>query len=272
MPWWICLLLGTAAYFAFHAMARMQPVVTRPDQLGSAMTTGILAGLAMLLQYLAPLFCLVAAAVSFARRAKRSGLVTNVTTNGAAAALEGMTWQDFELLVGEAFRLQGFKVEERGGAEADGGVDVVLRRDGETFLVQCKHWKSLQVSVQVVRELFGVMASQGAAGGYVVTSGTYTAPAREFASGRNIKLVDGVELARMIRHARGSRQSNPTAERQPAAVSGRTSDRIVAASTLCPICSSGMVSKRARRGPNAGKMFWSCRRYPGCTGTRPAVG
>ena len=182
MPWWICLVLGVAAYFAFHAMMGMRPVVTRVDQMGSALTTGVLAGVAVLLQYLVPLFCIVAAGVSFARRAKRSSLVHSVSTNRAAQALDGMTWQDFELLVGEAFRLQGFKVEERGGLQADGGIDVVLRRDGETFLVQCKHWKSQQVSVQVVRELFGVMASKGAAGGYVVTSGTYTAPARAFAS------------------------------------------------------------------------------------------
>ena len=205
MPWWLCLVLGTAAYVGFHAMTQRRPALARTDQMTSALTTGVVAGLAVLLQYLVPLFCLVAAAVSMAKRAKRSGLVTNVLTNNAAAALQGMSWQDFELLVGEAFRLHGFKVEERGGAEADGGVDVVLRRDGETFLVQCKHWKSLQVGVQVVRELFGVMAAQGAAGGYVVTSGTYTAPAREFASGRNIQLVDGTGLAKMIRQAQGSR-------------------------------------------------------------------
>ena len=49
-----------------------------------------------------------------------------------------MIWREFEMLVGEAFRLQGYQVVETGGGGADGGVDLVLRKDRETFLVQCK--------------------------------------------------------------------------------------------------------------------------------------
>ncbi|WP_343577736.1 restriction endonuclease [Pseudomonas sp.] len=35
------------------------------------------------------------------------------------------------------------------------------------------------------------MAAQGASGGFVVASGSYTDDAKEFAKGRNIQLVDG---------------------------------------------------------------------------------
>ena len=74
-----------------------------------------------------------------------------------------MNWRDFELLVGEAFRLRGYTVTETGGGGADGGIDLQLTRGGETFLVQCKQWKAYKVSVNVVRELYGVMAAQAAA-------------------------------------------------------------------------------------------------------------
>ncbi len=37
---------------------------------------------------------------------------------------------------------------------------------------------------------------------------------------------------------------------------------------LCPKCSSAMLLQTARRGRNAGKQFWGCRRYPQCDGTR----
>jgi restriction system protein len=43
-----------------------------------------------------------------------------------------------------------------------------------SFLVQCKQWKAFKVGVQVVRELYGLMAAHGAAGGFVVTSGRFT--------------------------------------------------------------------------------------------------
>ena len=36
-----------------------------------------------------------------------------------------------------------------------------------------------------------------------------------------------------------------------------------------PICGAPMVLRTARRGPNAGKQFYGCSRYPGCKETRP---
>jgi restriction system protein len=100
--------------------------------------------------------------------------------------------------VGEAFRLRGFSVAETGGGGADGGIDLRLKKGSDVFLVQCKQWRAYKVSVIVVRELFGVMASQGATGGFVITSGLFTADARSFAEGRNIELIDGTALNIMI--------------------------------------------------------------------------
>ena len=38
----------------------------------------------------------------------------------------------------------------------------------------------------------------------------------------------------------------------------------------CPLCSSEMVRREAKRGTNAGKSFWGCSKYPACKGTRVA--
>lgn len=35
---------------------------------------------------------------------------------------------------------------------------------------------------------------------------------------------------------------------------------------ICPVCSSPMVKRSAKRGANAGNEFWGCSRYPGCKG------
>ncbi|WP_233094641.1 restriction endonuclease [Delftia acidovorans] len=49
-----------------------------------------------------------------------------------------MSWQQFETLVGEGFQQRGGRVKETGGGGPDGGVDLVLSKDGEKTLVQCK--------------------------------------------------------------------------------------------------------------------------------------
>jgi restriction system protein len=69
-------------------------------------------------------------------------VVTDVAKGKGADALDGMSWREFEILVGEAFRLQGYGVTEIGGGGADGGVDLVLKKGSEKFLVHCKQWKA----------------------------------------------------------------------------------------------------------------------------------
>lgn len=90
---------------------------------------------------------------------------------------------------------------ETGGGGPDGGVDLTLTK-GRSVLVQCKQWKAFKVGVDVVRELYGVMAARGATGGFVVTSGRFTAEAKAFAEGRNVQLVDGPRLFSMIKQAK----------------------------------------------------------------------
>ena len=92
-----------------------------------------------------------------------------------------LSWAEFEELVAEIFRRQGYAVEHTGSAAGDGGVDVRLRRNGQTTLVQCKHWKTWTVRVNVIRELRGAMAAEGADYGIVVSYGAFTPDATSFA-------------------------------------------------------------------------------------------
>lgn len=113
-----------------------------------------------------------------------------------------MTWQEFDLLVGEAFRQKGYKVTQLGGAGPDGGVDLLLVKGGEITPVQRKQWKALKVGVDVVRALYGVLAAKGAANGIVVTSDKFTKDAQELARGRNVTLLAGEELFAMLEAAK----------------------------------------------------------------------
>jgi restriction system protein len=60
---------------------------------------------------------------------------------------------------------------ENDSAGPDGGIDLVIRKDGNRYLVQCKQWRSQKVGVKVVREMFGLVAAEKAAGGIVICSG-----------------------------------------------------------------------------------------------------
>jgi restriction system protein len=251
LPWWAGVALAVVAYVWLHQIAvAPTPTLASTAQMGTFVVGQFGKTLAMFGQYLLPFICLCGAGVSAYGRAKRSRLLVDVAQNSAAGALDGMTWNEFELLVGEAFRRKGYSVTETGGGGADGGVDLDLSREGERFLVQCKQWKAFKVGVATVRELYGVMAARGAAGGYVVTSGQFTAEARDFAAGRNINLIDGPALRALI----GGVKPAPAAKQ--------------AEVPACPQCGSSMVRRTAKRGANAGGSFWGCSKYPACRGVR----
>ena len=271
LPWWGGVILAGLSYLLLHPIASQQVIASiQPGQVGAMVTQTLWKSLATVGQYALPLLCMAGAGMSAWRRRVRQNLITDVAQSNASNALDGMGWREFEMLLGEGFRLQGYQVMETGGGGADGGVDLVLTRPGksggEKFLVQCKQWRAIKVGVDVVRELYGVMAARGATGGFVVTSGRFTDDAISFASGRNVTLVDGPKLHGLIRSARSRTDRSPA----PATtVSTGQSSSVPILTATCPVCSKGMVRRTARRGANAGGEFWGCMGYPACRGTRP---
>jgi restriction system protein len=271
LPWWGGVALALVSYLVLHQMAATpKATALQSGQMADFVGRNMLAMFAFVGQLIVPFLCLFGALLSFLKRRKRQQLVANVTQSKGADSLNGMSWREFELLVGEAFRLQGYAVSEQGGAGPDGGVDIVLRKGSETFLVQCKQWKAFKVSVDVVRELYGVMAAQGAAGGFVITSGTFTADAKAFAEGRNVRLVDGPRLVGLIQQAKAARSAGapraPVAKASPPVSAPAPASP--AAEPACPVCQSPMVRRTAKKGTNAGSQFWGCPQYPACRGTR----
>jgi restriction system protein len=281
LPWWVDLPLAGGSFAWLHRLAERSP---RPgsgtlDDAGDQFTSTLVWALALGGQFFIPAVFVAGAVASVLSRRRRRQLVVRA---GTATGVAAMSWREFELVVGETFRGRGYVVEDVGGGGADGGVDVVARRGGEVVLVQCKHWRSRQVGVAVVRELLGVMTARGASSGAVATSGTFTADAKRFARGQRIELLDGAELrdrARTIitttpvssgdvtggavRVASGndaSVASTPTP--RDATVVGRSS------APMCPVCSRSMVERTARKGANVGSRFWGCPAFPACRGRR----
>ena len=169
LPWWAGVAIAAIGYVVLHRMAApVQVTAIQPGQAGNLITQTVFTSFASIGQYLVPLVGLVGAAMSLVRRKQRTTLVADVIQAQSASALDGMSWREFEMLVGESYRLQGYRVAET-CCGADGGIDLALTKGSEQFLVQCKQWKAYKVGVDVVRELYGVMAAKGATGGCVVT-------------------------------------------------------------------------------------------------------
>jgi restriction system protein len=198
---------------------------------------------------------IVLAAVSFFVGNRKRRLLDRQTDLDSIRAL---SWREFEELVAEAYRRDGYRVIENDQAGPDGGIDIRLRKDGECHLVQCKNWRSRSVGVRVVREVYGVLAAERAAQAVIVCSGDFTADARRFAAGKPIRLMDGEELLALVQ---GVQRPDDTARRAPERhVPGELADH----ATVCPRCGGRLVLRTAKRGEHVGRRFLGCETYPGC--------
>jgi restriction system protein len=103
-------------------------------------------------------------------------------------------WQ-VEQLVAENYRRRGYTVMFEQDSGLDGLVDLRLQKGGKLRLLQCRHWQSLTVDVTDVRELFDLITAERAAGGIIITSGTFTPEAKKFAAAKTIELVGLEQLA-----------------------------------------------------------------------------
>lgn len=108
---------------------------------------------------------------------------------------------EFEHLCRELLVHMGLRVEMT-KESGDGGIDLYARCDkpvfSGTYLVQCKRYAG-SVGEPVVRDLYGVVTAERANKGILITSGTFTNSATEFAHGKNLELIDGSLLNSLMR-------------------------------------------------------------------------
>ncbi len=93
---------------------------------------------------------------------------------------------------------------------------------------------------------------------------------------RHLCIQDIVILGRQIRHLEqkflregGTKEQMTAARLEARAEASQEEQGEQPASPACPACGAAMVRRTARKGPNAGNVFWGCSKYPECTGTRP---
>jgi len=132
-------------------------------------------------------------AVYFAYKQLRRGSPVNVDER--LAALREMPWENFGLLVEEAYRRQGYAVEE----SKSGAFDFTLRRKDRVTLVHCRRWKVNQIGAGPLRELQDAVIRHEAFDAVCIGTGTFSDNAREFSADKRITLLNGAALVDLVR-------------------------------------------------------------------------
>ena len=97
-------------------------------------------------------------------------------------------WQ-FEQEVANVFRINGYSVRVTKGS-GDGGVDIILKKDGKTTIVQCKHYQS-PVPPEPIRALWGCKDDFGADEVILVASSGITDAGAKFVHNKpNFKIMN----------------------------------------------------------------------------------
>ena len=176
---------------------------------------------------------------------------------------------EFERELGKLFGALGYSVKLTPAA-GDQGVDLILRKNGQTTVVQCKAHKR-PASPAMVRELYGSMYAFGADSAILACTGGFSGGVRDFAQGRPIQLISAQEIARMATDGRigtmGSQQELIPVRGAERLAKGnrRETQETTESIPVCPSegCGGTMVLRKGRRG-----RFWGCPRYPACRGSR----
>jgi restriction system protein len=244
-PWWVSVVLSSVVYIAFRFIV---PTI----EFTNLFLKGI-AGAAPALAFPFGIVLLLPAPLSFYNSLQKKKLLNKQSD---LDSIKSLSWKEFEELIAEAYRRKGYSVVENYGCGPDGGIDLVLKKSGNQFLVQCKRWKNQKVDVRVVREMYGVMTAERASGVIIITSGLFTQQAKIFAEGKPIDLVEGRQVVDLIKSAQGKpfpsvNTIQPQQEK-----------------TTCGSCGGDLVLRVVRKGKNPGGKFCGCSTFPKCTFTR----
>jgi energy-coupling factor transporter transmembrane protein EcfT len=171
-----------------------------------------------------------------------------VPSTSIADQLRAIDWFQFEAVAARILEADGWSVQKSGGANPDGGADLLALRNGRKAVVQCKHWRRVEVQPKIIRELLGTRTSaQFAADDAILfTLSDCTDAALACAQENNVVIFNSGSIEATIERLgidRFPELTNPDDKR-------------------CPKCGAAMVLRAKVETP-----FWGCSTYPRCRGT-----
>ena len=172
------------------------------------------------------------------------------------AQLRNTDWSRFEHFIGALYGKLGYSVTQRGGANPDGGIDLIIESENECSAVQCKQWKTRDVGVKEIREFLGALTAARLKQGYFVTLTGYSPEAKQLAENNGITIVHEKEISRLIQLA-------------------ESDDALLAILNdpkhSCPKCGREMELYAIKQGTWSSSKQWRCTGFPDCQQTLRAA-
>lgn len=116
--------------------------------------------------------------------------------NNSMVILEHLSGIEFENVCKMLVEKMGFTTQST-KASGDGGIDLIAYNHqpllSGKYIIQCKRYSG-SVGEPIIRDLYGVVTSERANKGILMTTGHFTKSAIAFAEGKLIELIDGLTL------------------------------------------------------------------------------
>lgn len=117
-----------------------------------------------------------------------------------------LTPREFEEYIYSLLQYYGYEDVELTPYSNDKGVDVIAYKGNQKVVVQCKRYKKSHVGSPEIQTFIGAMANAKADYGLFITTSMFSFEAEQMAKNNPIKLVNRIELAKMISEALNNEQ------------------------------------------------------------------
>lgn len=192
--WWVCILGSVISYALFTGL--LPTLFTRVCSLCNTLYTdqielGLRTFLPVVLMTSVTLFI-----VWFIVSAIRSQL----QQNNAKDNLKNLNKREFASVLVNYYQKQGYLVKMlvHSNVESESEMDIEVTKFGQSHLIYCQHRKTRRVETKVVKEYYNRSLSQQADRITIVSLGEFTLNAQQLALSKNIDLINGTQLAKML--------------------------------------------------------------------------
>jgi len=176
-----------------------------------------------------------------------------ITDKWTREFLRSLEWKKFEEICVEYLKVKNCNADVT-SIGSDGGIDIKISHKGKVFAIgQCKSW-SKPIGVNLIRELYGVMAADSIKHGIFLTTSKYSKDALSFGKDKNLILIDSEEFIKLI--------NKLPQESRKKIFNVATEGEYTTPS--CVKCDVKMIRRTVKNGDRKGNEFWGCANFPKC--------